>query len=114
MLAKHSKFFSLVDAISVGVESDATELRSLAQTGRTLAPSETDGRHREEAARPRHHATAVSVSACQATHRLLRLFATVPLQNVSDRLVGDLVTEVGQCAGDPIVSPSRSSSGPCG
>ncbi len=52
--------------------SDATELRSLAQTRRTLAPSETDGRHREEVPRPRHHATAVSVSACQATYRLLR------------------------------------------
>jgi hypothetical protein len=35
----------------------------------------------------------------------LRLGA-VPLQDVSDRLAGDLVAEVGQCAGDPIVSPA--------
>jgi hypothetical protein len=28
----------------------------------------------------------------------------VSLENVSDRLIGDIVTEVGQCAGDPIVA----------
>src|SRR6516162_9443670 len=30
----------------------------------------------------------------------------VPLENVSDRLIGDLVTEVGQCSGNPIVAPA--------
>jgi hypothetical protein len=31
---------------------------------------------------------------------------TVPLQNVSNRLLGGLVAEVGQCTGDPIASPA--------
>ena len=30
----------------------------------------------------------------------------VPLENISDRLIGDMVTEVGQCTGNPIVAPT--------
>jgi len=37
VLAKHSKSFSLIDCISVGVDRDATELRSYAEAGGNLA-----------------------------------------------------------------------------
>ena len=30
----------------------------------------------------------------------------MPTQNVPDRLVGDLVAEVGKCAGDPVIAPA--------
>ena len=33
-------------------------------------------------------------------------FDAVPLQNVPDRLIGDLVAEIGERAGDPIVTPA--------
>ena len=30
----------------------------------------------------------------------------VPLENIADRLTGDVVTEIGERAGDPVVAPT--------
>jgi hypothetical protein len=73
VLAKHSKSFSLVDAISVGVDRmqrnfeprgpDATEFRADAQAGCTLAASGTDRRHGKDDHLPDVHRKRTGGSA---------------------------------------------------
>ena len=56
---------------------------------------------------PQRTAVCVAMQSFQMVFWLLYGWRdAVSLENVFDRLIGDIVTEVGQCAGDPIVAPT--------
>ena len=52
------------------------------------------------------HVSGNEVFPNRALAALRRWRDAVPFQNVPDRLIGDLVAEIGERAGDPIVTPA--------